>query len=120
MFLPTEVFAANHLSQTDDEVQGNLLREYEQQFAELREHQKLTKLCSNAGSSKNCEKGQFFITLDDDDAPDDTKGSCREYTLPRGGEPSHMSEWIRGNTKIGPFLDVRMSVIIKDVTVWRS
>ena len=52
-------------SQTDAEVQGNLLREYEQKFAELPEQEKLTKLCSNAGFSKNIDKGQFFIALDD-------------------------------------------------------
>ena len=34
-------------------------------------------LCSNAGFSKNIEKGQFFISLGDE-APDDMKGSCRE------------------------------------------
>ena len=57
-------------------VQGNLLREYEQKFAELPEQQKLTKLCSNACFSTNIEKGQLFITLeDDDDALDDMKGS---------------------------------------------
>ena len=44
-------------TQTDAEVQGNLLRQYEQKFAELVEQQKLTKLCSNAVFSKNIEKG---------------------------------------------------------------
>ena len=84
------------------------MREYEQKFAELPEQQKLTKLCSNAGFSKNIEKGRFFITLDDDDALDDVEGSCREYTLPRSEESSHVRGWIRGNTKIGPVLDVKV------------
>ena len=44
---------ANPIAQTDAEVQGNLLRGYEQKFAELSEQQKLTKLFSNAGFSKN-------------------------------------------------------------------
>ena len=77
MVLPTAFPSANPISQTDAEVQGNLLRQYEQKFEELVEQQKLTKLCSNAGFSKNIEKRQFFITLDDD-ALDDVKGSCRE------------------------------------------
>ena len=34
------------------DVQGNLLREYEQTFAELPEQQQLTKLCSNTGFLK--------------------------------------------------------------------
>ena len=35
------------------------------------------------------------------------KTSCREYTLPRSEESSSMRGWIRGNTKIGPVLDVK-------------
>ena len=50
---------------TDVEVQRKLLREYEQKFAELPEQQKSSKLFSNAGFSKNTDKGQFFITLDE-------------------------------------------------------
>ena len=36
------------------------------------------------------------------------KGSCREYTLPRSEEPSHVRGRIRENTKIGPVLDVKV------------
>ena len=42
----------NTISQTDMSVQGNVLREYEQKFAELPEDQKLTTLCSDAGFLK--------------------------------------------------------------------
>ena len=107
MVFPTEIPTANPNSQTDAEVQGNLLREYEQNFAELPAQEKLTKLCSNAGFSKNIEKGQFFITLDDDTL-DNLKGSCREKTLPRSDESFHLRGWIRGNTKIGPVPDVKV------------
>ena len=58
-------------------------------------------------SRRTLRKGQFFIALDDD-AFDDLKGSCREYTLPRSEESSHVRGWIRGNTKIGPVLDVKV------------
>ena len=51
LVIPTEFPTANPISQTDAEVQGNLLREYEQKFADLPEQEKLTKLCSNAGFS---------------------------------------------------------------------
>ena len=105
MVTPTEFLTANHISQTDAEVQGNLLREYEQKFAELPEQQKSTKLCSNAGFSKNVDKGQLIHTIDEE-GPDEIKTSCREYTLPRSEETSHVRGWIRGNTKIGPVLDV--------------
>ena len=32
---------------------------------------------------------------------------CREYTLLRDQETSRARGWIRGNTKIGPVLDVK-------------
>ena len=79
---------------------------YEQKSAELPE-QNLTKLCSNAGFSKNIEKEQFFITLDDD-AFDDMTGPCREYISPQSEESYHVRGWIRGNTKIGPVLGVNV------------
>ena len=36
------------------------------------------------------------------------KTSCREYTLLRSEETSRVRGWIRGNTKIGPVLDVKV------------
>ena len=36
------------------------------------------------------------------------KGSCRENILPRSEESSHVRRWFRGNTKIGPVLDVKV------------
>ena len=36
------------------------------------------------------------------------KTSCREYTLPRSEETSRARGWIRGNTRIGPVLDVKV------------
>ena len=105
--IPTEFPTANPISQTDVDVQGNLSREYEQKFAAPPEHQKLTKLCSNAGFSKNIDKGQLFFTLDEE-GPGGMKTSCREYTLHRSEETSRVRGWIRGNTKIGPVLDVKV------------
>ena len=51
MVFPAEFLTANPIAQTDAEVQGNFLREYDQKFAELPEQEKLTKLCSIAGFS---------------------------------------------------------------------
>ena len=65
----------------------------------------MTKLCSNGGLAKTVEKEQFFMTLDDDQL-DRLNGSCREYTLPRSDQSPQVKRWIRGNTKIGPVLDV--------------
>ena len=100
--MPLEISTTNQTFQTDAGVQGNVLRKYEQRFADLPEHAKLTKLCSVA---KTVEKGQYFTTLDDDQF-DRLNGSCREYTLPRSDQSFQVKGWIGGNTKIGPGLDV--------------
>ena len=99
MVIPTEFL-------TDANVQGDLLREYEQKFAELSEQQKLTKLCSNAGFSKNIGKGTILHLMTT--GLDETKTSCREYTLPRSEETSRVRGWVRGNMEIGPVPDVKV------------
>ena len=103
--MPPETSTENQTSQTDTRVQRNLLREYENRFADLPEHLQLAKLCSTAGLAKTVEKGQYFTTLDDTEL-DRLTGSCREYTLLRSDQSSQVEGWTRGNTKIGPVLDV--------------
>ena len=98
-------FNANAISQTEMSVQGSWLRDYEPKFAELPEDEKLTKLCSDAGFMK--DTGQFFITLGEEE-PDGMQTLCREYILPRDQETSRARGWIRGNTKNGPVLDVKV------------
>ena len=70
METPTELPMADPL--TDAELQGNLLRDFEHKFEQLPEDQKISKLCFDAGS-KIVEKGQFFVTLDEEEGPDDMK-----------------------------------------------
>ena len=67
---------------TDGELQGNLLQNYERKFEQLSDDQKLSKLCSGAGL-KIVEKGQFFITFDAEEGPNEMKNLCRKYTLLR-------------------------------------
>ena len=93
---------------TDDKVQGHLLQNYEQKFANLPDHLQLTKLCSNVGITKTVARRQYLTTLDDAEL-DKLGGSCREYTLPRDNAASEAKGWIRGNTKIGPTLEVSVS-----------
>ena len=66
MGIPTELPIAD--PHTNAELQGNLLQDYEQKFEQLPEDQKLSKLCCDAGL-KLVEKGQFFITLDEEEGP---------------------------------------------------
>ena len=71
----------------------------------------MTTLCSNASLAKT-EK-QYFATLDDTEL-DKLKGSCREYTLPRSDKSSQEKGRIRGNTKIGPALEVTVVKVSMD------
>ena len=57
---------------------------------------------------KTVARGQHFTTLDDAEL-DKLGGSCREYFVPRDNEASRVKGWIRGNTKIGPALEVAVS-----------
>ena len=102
---PTELpFADLH---TDAELQGNVLQDYERKFEQLPEDQKLSKLCCDDGL-KIVEKGQFFITLDEEEGPIEMNNLCREYTLPRSEEASRVRGLILGNTEIGLVLDVKV------------
>ena len=56
-------------------------------------------------SRKNWRRGQYFTTIDETEL-DILKASCREYTLLRSDQLSHMKGLIRGDTKIGPVLEV--------------
>ena len=86
------------------ELQG---KDYEHKFEQLPEDQKLSKLCSDA-LLKIVEKGQFFITLDEEEGPNEMKNQCREFSLPRSEEASRVKGWILGNKKVGPVLDVKV------------
>ena len=75
--IPSEFpFAHSH---TNVELQGNLLQDYEHEFEQLTEDQKLSKLCYDVGL-KTVEKGQFFITHAEGEGSEDMQNLCRKYT----------------------------------------
>ena len=78
------------------ELQGYLLQDFERKFEQLLVDQKLCQLCCGAGL-KIVEKGQFFVTLDEKEGPNEIKNLCREYSLPRSEEASRARRWILGN-----------------------
>ena len=56
--------------------------------------------------------GQYFMTKDTEEFSQFTESvACREYTLPRDEKSSDPKGWIRGNTKIGPVLEVTTSYL---------
>ena len=60
----------------------------------------------DAGFLSVVENGQCFMTKDTGDLTQFNTVACREYTLPREESTSQPKEWIQGNTKIGPVLEV--------------
>ena len=83
-----------------------LLQQYGERIEKLSQQDKLSKFCMDAGFLNVVEIGQYFMTKNTADLSQFNTVACREYTLPREEEASQPKGWIRGNTKIGPVLEV--------------
>ena len=89
-----------------------LLQKYQERVERLPQHYRLIKICTDAGSLKTGEVGQYFMTKHTDEFLQFAEPvTCREYTLPRDEESTDPKGWIRGNTKIGPVLEVTTSCL---------
>ena len=105
---PTELMTINFSPRTDENAQRNLLINYEQKFSNLPYHLQWTKQCSNVRITKTSAKGNYFTTVDDAEL-EHLGDSCRENTFPRHNAAPKMKRWTRGNTKIGPALEVAVT-----------
>ena len=95
------------LDSNDPAFQNFLLQQYEERIEKLSQQDKLSKFCMDAGFLSVVEIGQYFMTKDTAEFSQFTDAvACRDYTLPRDEETSKPKSWIRGNTKIGPVLEV--------------
>ena len=84
-----------------------LLQQYGERIEMLSQQDRLSKFCMDAGFLNVVEIGQYFMTKDTAEFSQFTDAvACREYTLPRDEAASQPEGWIRGNTKIGPVLEV--------------
>ena len=101
MEIPTRPSAEETL--TNEQQRRNLVQEYERKFKQLSQDQKLSKLCSDAGS-KLVEQGQYFCTLDTEEGKQ-MQHLCREYTMPRNQKGTRIRGRILKNTRIGPVLN---------------
>ena len=69
-------------------------------------------MCTDAGFLKTVEVGQYYLTKHTDEFLQFAEPvTCREYTLPRDDKSADPKGWIRGNTKIGPVLEVTTSYL---------
>ena len=78
----------------------------------LSQQDRLIKICADLGFLKTVEVGQYFMTKHTHEFLQFTEPvTCREYTLPRDDKSTDPKGWIRGNTKIGPVLEVTTSYL---------
>ena len=82
-------------------------KEKENELKKFSQQDRLSKLGTDAEFLAAVEVGQYFMTRDTEEFSQMTDSvACRENTMPRDAEASEPKGWIRGNTKIGPVLEV--------------
>ena len=106
LFVPSVM--KTHILLTDDHAQKeDLLQRYPERIVKLSQQDSVIKICTDAGFLTTVGVGQYFMTKDTEEFSQFTDSvACREYTLPRDEDSSEPKGWIRGNTKIGPALEV--------------
>ena len=90
----------------------NSLQKYKERVGRLPQPDRLIKICFDAGFLKTFEVGQYFMTKHTGEFLQFAESvTCREYTLPRDEKSTDPKGWIRGNTKIGPVLEITTSYL---------
>ena len=106
-FVPTSSLMKTPTLLTDDPAQEDLLQKYQERVERPSQQNRVIKFGIDTGFLKTVEVGQYFMIKDTDEFSQFTEPvTCREYTLPRDENSTDPKGWIRGNTKIGPVLDV--------------
>ena len=106
-FVPSVIKTNVPLNDDDFAHKDFLLQRYGERVEKLSQQDRLSKFCTDAGFLTTVEIEQYFMTKDTEEFSQFTDAvACREYTLPRDDETSEPKGWIRGNTKIGPVLEV--------------
>ena len=106
-FAPADLLIMTPTSSVDIFAQENLLQKHKERVENFSQPDQLTKVCIGAGFLKTVEVGQYFMTKHTDEFLQFADSvACRECTLPQDDKSSDPKGWIRGNTKIGPVLEV--------------
>ena len=112
LFVPTSSLMKTPTPSTDDPAQEDLLQKYQERVERLSQQNRVIGFCTDAGFLTAVDVGQYFMTKDTEEFSQFTESvACREYTLPRDEKSSDPEGWIRGNTKIGPVLEVTISYL---------
>ena len=112
LFEPARLLMTTPTPLAEVPAQENLLQKYKERVERLSQKNRVIKICTDAGFLTTVEVGQYFMTKDTEEFSQITEPvTCREYTLPRDEKSSGPKGWIRGNTKIGPVLEVTTSYL---------
>ena len=107
LFVPPSSLMKTPTPLTDDPAHEDLLQKYQKRVDKLSQQNRVIKFCTDAGFLPTVDVGQYFMTKDTEEFSQFTESvACREYTLHRDEKSSEPQGWIRGNTKIGPVLEV--------------
>ena len=109
-FVPASLLTKTPTLSTDELAQEDLLQKYQERVERPSQQNRVIKICTDAGFLTTVGVGQYFMTKDTEEFSHFTV-ACREYTLPRDEKSSDPKGWIRGNTKIGPVLEVITSYL---------
>ena len=94
----------------NDPIQGNLVRQHNQRFEHLPDDIRVSTAGEDAGFMRKVSREQCFVTIHDIWlAGLGRVGECREYTALQDEERSQSKGWIRGNTEVGPELEVKVT-----------
>ena len=110
LFAPADFLITTPTPSIEVPSQENFLQKYKERMERLSQQNRVIKICTDAGCLTTVEVGQYFMTKHTEEFSHFTDSvACREYTLPRNEKSSDPKGWIRGNTKIGPVLEVTTS-----------
>ena len=111
-FAPADLMIMTRTSSIEIPAEENLLQKHKERVENLPQPDQLINICTGAGFLKTVEVGQHFMTKHTDEFSQIAEPvTCREYTLPRDDKSTDPKGWIRGNTKIGPVLEVTTSYL---------
>ena len=112
LFEPASLLMKTPTPSTDESVQEDLFQKYQERVQRLSQQNRVIQFCTDAGFLTTVGVGQYFMTKDTEEFSQVTESvACREYTLPRDEKSSDPKGWNRGNTKIGPVLEVTTSYL---------
>ena len=119
LFVLTSSLMNTSTPSTDNLAQEDLLQKYLEQVEKLSQQNRVIKFCTDAGFLTTVDVGQYFMTKDIEEFSHFTLSvACREYTLSKDEKSSDPKGWIRGNTKIGPVVEVTNSYLQAN-TEWK-